>query len=93
MLVPVMVMSYRSGGKMLSMRGRNSAINASISNVPTSAMFAEMRVTVFDESTKLAVTDVASSTSEAADSLPRKYGPMNDRSCRLGNLYRSGSPP
>ena len=78
---------------MLSMRGLNSAMSASISSVPTSAMLAEMRVTALDESTKLAVTDVASSTSEAADSLPRKYGPMNDRSWRLGSLYLSGSPP
>ena len=75
------------------MRGCKSAISASISNVPTSAMLADTRVTVLVESTKLLVTELASSMSDAADSLPRKYGPMKLRSWRVGNLYRSGSPP
>ena len=56
-------------------------------------MLADTRVTVLVESTKLLVTELASSMSDAADSLPRKYGPMKLRSWRVGNLYRSGSPP
>ena len=65
---------------MLSMRGWSFAIKSSISRVPTSAMFADTRVTVLVESTKLLVTELASATSEAADSAPRKYGPMKLRS-------------
>ena len=57
---------------MLSMRGCKSAISASISSVPTSAMLAETRVRVLVLSTKLVVTAFAWSMSEAADSLPRK---------------------